>query len=362
VHFERFAVRILQVHLWRWTGNTTHEALLRPALAAHAEWAGDCFDGDGAFCVEHDFRRVLLTELMLPESAGDGLYQSYINTWPTDSQWYNGGATAEETSYMLRTHAALRDMAIRAGNATDAALHAAVVSKIETAFPLLWVQAEGHPAAFREEGGHQRLRPDAWLYSVFLPIEARLLSFEQAAQALFYTEWGLERDEVLPCDPPGTLCGEVVWTSNWVPSMWSVRQLWSGDNYALAQAYFSSGLPDDGMIVLAGSLRRDMLLSGVPGQTGGANGGTDFNDCVHPASRALVEGLFGYQPDYPSGVVLISPQFPSYWPNASISTPDFSFAFNRASSGSPTLNVTLAQPTPQLVVRLPLCAQASEEA
>lgn len=179
-----------QIHMWRWTGNETHASLLRPALALHAEWAGDCFDGDA-----------------------NGLYQSYINTWPTDSVWYNGGETAEETAYMLRTHAALRDLATLAGNATDAALHASIVARITSAFPSLWVTEEGHPAAFREEGGHQRLRPDAWLYSIFLPIEASLLSPAQAAQALFYTEWGLERDAILPCDDGSTNCGEVVWVS-----------------------------------------------------------------------------------------------------------------------------------------------------
>ena len=35
-----------QIHYWRWTGNATHEALLYPSLAMHAEWAGDCFDAD----------------------------------------------------------------------------------------------------------------------------------------------------------------------------------------------------------------------------------------------------------------------------------------------------------------------------
>jgi hypothetical protein len=144
-----------------------------------------------------------------------------------------------------------------------------------------------------------------------------------------------------------------------VPSMWSVRQLWPGDNYALAQAYLSAGLPDDGMNVLAGNLRRDMLLSGIPGQAGAANGGTDFNDCVHPASRALIEGLFGFQPDYPSGLVTIAPQFPSSWSSANLSTPDFTLLFDcPPSSGSPTLSVTLTQGAPVLVVRLPLRSQA----
>ena len=52
-----------QIHLWRWTGNTTHEAILRPALKLHDEWARAAFDSDG-----------------------NGLFSSYTNTWPTDSQ------------------------------------------------------------------------------------------------------------------------------------------------------------------------------------------------------------------------------------------------------------------------------------
>ena len=67
-----------QIHVWRWTGNTTHEALLRPALKLHAQWAADCFDADR-----------------------NGLYSSYGNTWPTDSQWYNGGETWEEVRKFL---------------------------------------------------------------------------------------------------------------------------------------------------------------------------------------------------------------------------------------------------------------------
>jgi hypothetical protein len=186
-----------QVHMWRWTGNATHEALLRPALRLHVEWAADCFDADG-----------------------NGLYSSYTNTWPTDSQFYSGGETWEETAYMYRAHLALRDMALRAGNATEAAEHAAVAARIQAAAAQLWVAAAGLPASHREEGGHRRLRPDPWLYSVFLPIEAALWDPETAAQALHFTEWGLERDPIFCVADPGVsnaTCGEVVWTSNWIP-------------------------------------------------------------------------------------------------------------------------------------------------
>ena len=64
-----------QVHMWRWTGNVTHEKLLRPGLELHASWAHDSFDADS-----------------------NGLYHSYVNTWPTDAVYYNGGESVEEVS------------------------------------------------------------------------------------------------------------------------------------------------------------------------------------------------------------------------------------------------------------------------
>ena len=84
----------------------------------------------------------------------------------------------------------------------------------------------------------------------------------------------------------------------------------------------------------------------------------DFNDCVHPLSRALIEGLFGFHPDRPSGSVTFAPQFPSSWPNASITTPDFSLKFLIATEGSTSLNVSLAQGESCIIIKLPLRAQA----
>ncbi len=325
-----------QIHMWRWTGDASHEALLRPALKLHAEWAADCFDGDG-----------------------NGLYSSYTNTWPTDSQFYSGGETYEETAYMYRVHLALRDMAARAGNASEAAAFAAAAARIRGAAAALWVGDLGLPASHREEGGHRRLRPDPWLYSVFLPVEAGLWDAETAAQALFFTEHGLQRDAV-QCDAvSNATCGALVWTSNWVPDMWSVRQLWAGDIFGLALAYFLAGLPDDGANVLGGALRWNMLQSAVPGQAGGTNGGTDFNDCVHPAARAVVEGLFGYRPDYGAHVVEVAPQLPSSWPAATFYTAGgVALSFSTDFSATATLTVRLATPAPTLLLRLPLRAGA----
>ncbi len=194
-----------QIHMWRWTGNKTHAPLLRAALALHAEWAEECFDPDS-----------------------NGLFHSYINTWPTDSVYFNGGETVEETCYAYTAHRALRDLA---DTPTERSEQQEAMDRIAAALPSLWLPDRGHHAAWREEGGHKRLRADAWLYSVFLPIDAGLLSPDAAAQALHYTEWGLQRDAFATAEGP---CGVRVWTSNWVrasamnvyplPCFWDVPQ------------------------------------------------------------------------------------------------------------------------------------------
>eukprot|EP01043_Picozoa_sp_COSAG02_P033121 COSAG02_NODE_2247_length_9379_cov_7.031358_8_plen_351_part_00 len=61
-----------------------------------------------------------------------------------------------------------------------------------------------------------------------------------------------------------------------------------------------------------------------PGCLAAHNGGTDFNDIVHPAARALVEGLFGIRPDVPNHVIEIAPQLSPDWDNASATTPQAS--------------------------------------
>ncbi len=314
------------VHAWRWTGDAELEALLRPALELHLEWARECFDPDG-----------------------DGCYESYINVWPTDSVWYNGGGGVEESMYAWRGHEAARDMALRAGDAEAAAGHAAALERIRGGFfGKLWVPGKGHPGLYVEQGGHRRLLENAWLYSIFMPVDAGILTPVQAASSLHYTDWALQNDTL----PEG---GRGVWTSNFVPGIWSVRELWPGDNYHLALAYFRTGLAGPGWEVFRGNFLHSAFRLGIPGNLGYPRGGTDFGDCVHTFSRTLVEGLFGLRPDYPKGVVRIAPQFPESWEHAAIRTPDFSLRFAR--TGDVTrLEAGLARPC-ALEVELPVRAR-----
>lgn len=266
---------------WRWTGDRELEKMLRPALELHLQWARQCFDPDD-----------------------DGLYESYINTLPTDSVWYSGGGSVEETAYAYYGHRAAADMARRAGDAATATRHKARADKILNALQSkLWLEDRGHFGLYVEQGGHHRVHEDAWVYSVFLPIDAGMTTLEQAARSLFFTEWGLERIHL----PFG---GQLCQPSNWGPSKWSVRDMFGGDMWHLALAYFQTGLGDEGWELLNGAMLESAYASAMPGGFSQIGAGADFADCKDMFARAVVEGLFGFHPDYPNGVVSIWPCCP----------------------------------------------------
>lgn len=287
------------VEEYRWTNNPELVKFFRKALELHLLWMRECFDPDG-----------------------DGVYESYINVWPTDSQWYNGGGTAEETSYAYRGHMAARDMARNEGDKDAEEFHTRMLEKIRKGFfEKLWIKSKGHSGSYIEQGGNERLHKNPWLYSIFLPVDAGLTSHLQSIESVYYSEWALENDTM----PSG---GRKVWTSNWVPHVWSIRELWPGDNYHLALSYYKAGLPEDAWEIFRGSFMYSAFDYGIPGNLGDVRGGIDFGDCIHPFSRTLVSGLFGYNPDYPNNKVTICPLFPASWDHASIELPDVQIAFN----------------------------------
>jgi Domain of unknown function (DUF4450) len=312
---------------WRWTADRSLEAVLRPALELHLEWLRECFDPDG-----------------------DGLYESYINTLPTDSVWYNGGGGVEESAYAWHGHVAAADMADQVGDAACAARHRERAALIARALDeVLWLPERGHYGLYVEQGGLRRVHADAWIYSQFLPIDAGMTEGERALQALYFTEWGLER---IPLPFGGVLCQP----SNWVPSKWSVRDMFMGDQCHLALAYFKAGLPSGGWELLRGSILESCYASVVPGGFSHVGAGTDFGDCAHMLARVVAEGLFGFEPDYPNGAVWLRPALPPEWPSARLEIPDVTFDFKREGDAD-RYRIVLARGA-TLRLRLPVRAAA----
>ena len=219
-------------------------------------------------------------------------------------------------------------------------------------FEKLWYKEGGHPGAYREQGGHERLHTDAWMPGIALALDCPgLLTPEQMATSLYFTEWAWQREK-----RPGG--GVRVYPSNWVPSLWSNRTKSPGDEHHLALGYCFAGLPEGAMEIINGHISEMGFESPVPASLGVpyASCGTDFGDCVAGFTRVVVSGVFGYRPDYPNGLVTIAPQFPAAWDHASFEHPDFKLNYKREGHFE-RLNVELTRAAP-MICELPFAGQA----
>ena len=315
---------------WRFTADPVLEKLLRPVLELHLDYIDRCFDPDG-----------------------DGTYETFINTFLTDSVWVNGGGSPDETAFAWRGHLAARDMARRAGDTQALKRHEAKLALIRKGFfEKLWVDKQGHPGAYREQGGHQRLHGDAWLPGIYLPLDCPgLFNDEQAASTLYFTEYALERE-------PRPTGGVRVWPSNWVPTIWSNRTKAPGDEYHMALGYCLAGQPEGAMEIVRGNISEGAFESASPGNLGfpGGGCGTDFGDCVSAFTRTVVSGVFGYRPDRPNDLVTIAPQFPGDWSHASFAHPEFKLAYERQGT-TERLSVELERES-AMQLELPFCGTA----
>ncbi|MEI6350213.1 MAG: DUF4450 domain-containing protein [Verrucomicrobiota bacterium] len=297
---------------WRFTADPEMEKLLRPALELHLDYIDRVFD---------------------PQNQG--IYESFSNTFLTDSVWTNGGGTPDETAFAWRGHLAARDMAKRAGDKEGVKKHEAKLALIRKGFfDLLWVKNAGIPGAYREQGGHKRLHPDPWTPGLYLPMDCSgLLSDEQMASIAHFTEYGLQRE-------PRPSGGVRLYPSNWVPAIWSNREKSPGDEYHMALGYCFAGMPEGAFEIINGNISESAFESAVPGQLGVPYGscGTDFGDCVSAFTRTVVSGVFGYRPDRPNGLVTIAPQFPAAWDHADFKHPEFSLSFKRDASSEKARN------------------------
>lgn len=319
------------IFAWRMTNDPKLTALLRDALEYHTLWQDECFDSDN-----------------------DGLYESVINTWPTDSVWYNGGGSCEETCYAYRAHQAALELAEAAGDTTAVNRHRQRLALILKGFKeKLWLKDAGYPAMYVEDGGHGRAHRSAWLYNSFMPVDMDMVDMFDAATCLDFPRWMLENVE----EPTG---GKMLWLSNWVPAIWSVREKSAGENFQQAYACFKAGFAKEGYDLLTGSLRLGGF--GRPYCEAIAKSHKPSGISSEAASllaRAVVNGLHGFRPDYPNGRVIIAPQYPTEWEAAAIATSHFNCNYTKnPGSRTVTYTFTLAQPAETVELRFPLCGAA----
>lgn len=309
---------VLLRHL-RWTGDLDFAREVWPALQRHLAW-------------EHRlFRRTYTgaSGKQLP------LYEAYAAIWASDNLQYNGGGAAHSSAYnvfALRTAAKIAKALGEDGSAYEAEaglIHQAMQE-------LLWVPAQGAYGESKDLLGPQTVYTNPALWTVYHTIDSEVPTSRQAWQMV------AERLAVLKHIPVhGEGVPEGGWymlsCSDWLPYMWSLNLLLLAENMHMALAMWQTGMRDEAHRVFKGSLLDSMYMGLCPGDfhmtsaldVHRQEAQRDFGDPIGISSRALVEGLFGIQPDLILGEVCIRPGFPSDWDRASLKHKDFDFTWKR---------------------------------
>lgn len=297
--------------LWHflWTGDIEFVREMWPVVVDHLDWEQRCFDADD-----------------------DGLYENVANTLISDAHHYSGGACTQASAYNYRAFRLAARLAELLGE--DPGPYRSEAEKIHTAMnKILWMPRLGWFAEYRDLLGLQRLHPSAELPSVYHPIDSDVPDAMQAYQMLRYVDTQIEH---VPVQGNSAL----LWSSNWVPYIWSVRNVLGSEVAHTALAYWQAGQPDKAYQLYRGAIVDAMLCSRVPGACQGTSDhdghwtgmASDFSCSVGMFARALVEGLFGIVPDALGGELLIRPGLPGDWDSASIDTPDAGYTYSRTGS------------------------------
>jgi len=294
--------------LWHlmWTGDLNFAREMWPVLTEHLAWEKRCFDPDG-----------------------DGLYENYANTMISDAHHYNGGACPQASAYNYRSLRLAARLARLLGKDPEPFQREADKT-LAAMNRVLWMPELGWYAEYQDLLGLKRLHPSAELPSIYYPIDSDVPDMFQAFQMLRYIDTAIEH---VPVEGKAS----VLWTSNWVPYIWSIRNVVPSEVAHTALASWQVGRRGEAWNLWRGTILDAMYASRVPGNCLGTSeldgrwsgAATDFNCSVGMFGRAIVEGLFGIVPNLLDGELLIRPGLPPEWDSASIDTPDVGYTYSR---------------------------------
>lgn len=284
----------MALHAIEWTGDLAHAAEIFNSVSEALDWEERILDPDA-----------------------DGLYQNRLNTWISDAHSYNGGGCAQASAYNYRANRVMASIAGRIGR--DPRPFERRAERIRAACrDVLWLPDRGVLAEYVDTVGNRLIHPSPELATAYHAIEADLVDGFQAYQMLRFTETGIRNARA------GARGGRLVWSSNWLPQLYSSCGLYTAENLHLAWAYFRCGLVEKGHEILravvdAHFLSRSPGLAGHCMTEGGYSGmSEDFTEISSLHLRTVVEGVFGIRPDLLRGTVTVAPNLPGNWRSASI--------------------------------------------
>jgi len=302
-----------------WTGDLEFAREVWPALQRHLAW-------------EHRlFRRTY--------AAAGGkelpLYEAYAAIWASDNLQYNGGGAAHSSAYNVFAFRTAAKIAKALGE--DGSAYEAEAELIHQGMQeLLWIKHQGAYGESKDLMQPQVVYTNPALWTVYHTIDSEVPTAREAWQM------AAERLAVLKHVPVhGDGVPEGGWymlsCSDWLPYIWSLNLLLLAENAHMALAMWQTGMRDEAYKIFKGNLLDSMYMGLCPGDfhmtsaldVHRQEAQRDFGDPLGISSRALLEGLFGVQPNLLDGEVRIRPGFPSDWDRASLKHKDFDFAWKR---------------------------------
>jgi hypothetical protein len=307
------------------------------ALFRHLMWTGDV---DFARAVWPVIERHLAWErrLFRRTSGPDELplYEAYAAIWASDDLQYHGGGVAHSSAYNYYHNRMAARLAKLLGQ--DAGPYEREAELIARAMRReLWLEDRGWFAEWKDLLGLRLSHPNAALWTFYHTVDSEVSTPTEAWQMTRFVDTQLAH---VPVHGPGVPAGHyyTLPTTSWMPYTWSINNVVMAEAAHTALAYWQTGHGDEAFRLFKGSILDHMYMGLCPGNAGMTShfdmargeAQRDFADAAGVTSRALVEGLFGVQPDALAGELLVRPGFPSEWNHASLRHADFDFAFRRA--------------------------------
>jgi hypothetical protein len=301
-----------------WTGDLEYARRLWPVIERHLAWERRLF--------RREYGRDKLP-----------LYEGYCCIWASDDLAYNGGGATHATAYNLYHNRMAARVARMLGR--DPAPYEREAELIAKAMrEHLWLTDRGWFAEWKDSLGLQLVHPTAAVWTFYHTLDSQAATPLEAWQMSRFVDTQIAR---FPLRGQGVPEGcDTVPTTSWMPYAWSLNNVVLAETMHTALGYWQAGRPESALPLFKGALLDSMYLGLCPGNVGmctwlDANrreSQRDFGDGIGTISRALVEGLFGIQPDLLEGEIKVRPGFPSDWEHAEMRHPDFRFRFRREGS------------------------------
>ncbi len=294
-----------------WTGDLDLVRQLWPVIERHLAW-----------------ERRLLRRPFGPD--GLPLYEAYAAIWASDDLQYHGGGVTHTSAYNHYHNRMIARLAELIGEdpepyEREAGLIAQAMRRE------LWLPQCGWFGEWKDLLGLQQVHPSAALWTFYHTMDSEVPTPFEA--------WQMSRfvDTQIAHIPVREDCFTLP-TTSWMPYTWSTNNVVMAEVAHTALAYWKAGRTDEAFKAFKGCVLDSMYQGRCPGNLGmttffdAARGEAqrDFGDAVGIVSRAVVEGLFGVQPDLLAGQLTVQPGLPADWDRAKIAHPDFNFAFDRA--------------------------------